>query len=184
MHRLTWYRLPPCITLNELPVHPDTDDPPPTMPGQTLSDYYFVILNREGRSILVDFRPHDEMAKRYYLGIWHKLAQAVKGHHDLAGDSPAPEWVAWKPGEWCDQVIFPTTPRWSLLKSPDPRVSSTRFPALIVDRKHFFRGGSAGHFRPPNSSNRRLVRAGRFEVMSRVTDDFPLWDRLEICHDD
>jgi GNAT superfamily N-acetyltransferase len=67
------------------------------------ADYCFVVADSARNSILLQFRSHDEAAKQQYLGVWHKLSQAIQKHHQLAGGPPAPEWAAWKPGEWCDQ---------------------------------------------------------------------------------
>jgi hypothetical protein len=66
-------------------------------------NYLFVVQDPQDQAVLVDFRDHDDAAKQQYLGVWHKLAQAVQRHHQLGGHSPAPPWTAWKPGEWCDQ---------------------------------------------------------------------------------
>src|SRR5262245_5326404 len=73
------------------------------MAALTESDYCFVVEDTQGNSVLVEFRPHDDAAKQHYVGVWHKLSQAVQKHHQLAGGPAAPEWTAWKPGEWCDQ---------------------------------------------------------------------------------
>jgi hypothetical protein len=67
------------------------------------SDYCFVVEDPDGNSVLVEFRPHDDIARQQYLGIWNKLSQAVQKHHQLSKGPPAPEWTTWKPWEWCDQ---------------------------------------------------------------------------------
>jgi hypothetical protein len=64
--------------------------------------HQFVVENAAGEAVGIDFRDHDDGAKQQYLGVWHKLAQAIQKHHQLAG-SEAPSWATWKPGEWCDQ---------------------------------------------------------------------------------
>ncbi len=69
----------------------------------TESDFGFVVKDTRRNSVLVEFRPHDEAAKQHYLGVWHKLSQALQKHHQLVGGIVAPEWTTWKPGEWCDQ---------------------------------------------------------------------------------
>src|SRR4051794_22659963 len=66
------------------------------------SEFCFVVEDPDGNAAVVEFRPHDEVAREQYRGVWHKLAQAMQKHHQLVA-SPPPEWTAWKPGEWCDQ---------------------------------------------------------------------------------
>jgi hypothetical protein len=74
--------------------------------GET-ANYCFVVevasLDQTWRSVELEIREHDELAKSQYLGVWQKLCQALQKHHELGKGPPAPEWVAWKPGEWCDQ---------------------------------------------------------------------------------
>jgi hypothetical protein len=67
------------------------------------ADYCFVVENRKGESVLVEFHDHEETARQQYAKVWQKLSQAVQNHHSLAGGPPAPEWTAWKPGDWCNQ---------------------------------------------------------------------------------
>jgi hypothetical protein len=64
--------------------------------------YQFVVENSAGQAVGIDFREHDDAAKQQYVGVWHKLAQAVQKHHQLTR-SAVPGWTTWKPGEWCDQ---------------------------------------------------------------------------------
>ncbi len=66
------------------------------------SDYCFVVENPDKKSVLLEIRPHDDLARQYYLGVWQKMSQALQKRHQLAGTA-APEWTTWKPGEWCDQ---------------------------------------------------------------------------------
>jgi hypothetical protein len=61
-----------------------------------------VAVDADGRSVEMLIRPHDDLAKKHYQGIWNKLAQAVQKHHQLGSGSPAPAWTTWKPWEWCD----------------------------------------------------------------------------------
>lgn len=55
------------------------------------------------RWVELEIREHDDLARRQYLGIWHKLCQSLQSHHDLGGLTQPPQWVSWKPGEWCNQ---------------------------------------------------------------------------------
>ncbi|WP_162660100.1 hypothetical protein [Tuwongella immobilis] len=72
-----------------------------------MTDYCFVVEvatdDQEWQSVELDIHEHDEAAKGQYLGVWQKLCQALQKHHELGKRPPAPEWAAWKPGEWCDQ---------------------------------------------------------------------------------
>jgi ribosomal protein S18 acetylase RimI-like enzyme len=54
------------------------------------------------QSAELEIREHDDLAKAHYLGVWHKLYQALQKQYEL-DKRTAPEWLNWKPGEWCDQ---------------------------------------------------------------------------------
>ncbi len=94
------------ITLNgeEVEITEATEDASvASMSAVQESDYCFVVEDPERSAFLLEFRPHDDRAKQQYLGVWQKMSQALQKHHQLGGGVAAPEWTAWKPGEWCDQ---------------------------------------------------------------------------------
>ncbi len=66
-------------------------------------DYCFVAQDATNRSVEIDLRPHDAIAKDHYLKVWQKLASAIDKHHEIMSVLPRPGWTAWRPGEWCDQ---------------------------------------------------------------------------------
>ncbi len=66
-------------------------------------DYCFVVKDPEERSVALEMREHDDLAKQNYLTVWQKLSLALQKHHQLGKTTDPPEWTTWKPGEWCDQ---------------------------------------------------------------------------------
>jgi len=56
---------------------------PPELPATEAAT-----LPPHGNAIPIEFRPHDEAAREQYRGVWHKPAQAVQKHHQLAAGLP------------------------------------------------------------------------------------------------
>lgn len=66
------------------------------------SPYEFVIQDDAQAWHRLDFHSYDAAAKPWFSSVWQRMTAALATAHRQA-DSTAPDWVQWKPWDWCEQ---------------------------------------------------------------------------------
>lgn len=60
------------------------------------SDFCFVVEDAQGHSVELEIRPHDNLARQHFQGVWKRLSGALQKHHELSSTTH-PAWTTWKP---------------------------------------------------------------------------------------
>lgn len=63
-------------------------------------EYQFLVQGDGDHWYPLEIRPFDGAASAYFQSVWQRLAVAVEKACVLRDGSP-PDWVKWKPWEWC-----------------------------------------------------------------------------------
>lgn len=72
-------------------------------PHPELADYEFVVQRAPDEWYVLDILQHEDKARDHYRHVWEKLASVLRKYHGMIEREPAPAWVSWKPGDWCEQ---------------------------------------------------------------------------------
>ena len=77
------------------------------------ADFCFVVIDPENRSVELEIRPYEVLARQHFQGVWQRLSAALQKHHELGKATPSPGWTTWK------QRRTARTPGWRIIAVPE-----------------------------------------------------------------
>lgn len=73
------------------------------MSGVNSADYCFAVIEEASdRSVELEIRRYDDVAKQHFQSVWQRLYTALQNHSKICNRA-VPGWALWKPWEWGEQ---------------------------------------------------------------------------------
>lgn len=88
----------------------------------TDSNFEFVVEDHAKEWHLLKFRGYDDAAKPWFSSVWQRMTMALATAHQQANSS-SPDWVQWKPWDWCERKRPGYDPRETIVAWCGPQVA-------------------------------------------------------------